>query len=133
MHVGFCRLRKALKKIFHEFHLEITDSFCGDLRLYNAVRPTAKVHGSGAKRFVHGHQKIARAQYAALGAEGLQHRLAERDADVFDGVMLVHVEVAPRVQDKIKRAVPRNQLEHVVKETNSRGDETLSTPIEIQL
>src|ERR1700688_3984600 len=46
--------------------------------------------------------------------------------------MLVHVEVALRVHVKIKRAMTRNQLEHVIEETNSRGDARFSASIEVQ-
>src|ERR1700693_6275844 len=71
--VGLRSLRKALEKILHQFHLEIADAFGRDLRLHDAVRSSAKVHGGGSECFVHGHQEIARAQNATLRAEGFLH------------------------------------------------------------
>src|SRR5437763_10325 len=55
MDIGFRRLRKALEKILHQLYLEIADASCRDLGLYDAVRPSAKIHSSGGKRFVYGH------------------------------------------------------------------------------
>src|SRR6266852_3563600 len=76
---------------------------------------------------------MARAQNAAFGTEGFLHRLAESNADIFDRVMLIHVEIATRVHVQIKRAVPCNQLEHMIEEADSRGDARLSASIQIQL
>jgi len=47
-------------------------------------------------------------------------------------MMLVHIEITAGVHVEVKRAVARNQLEHVVEEADSRGDARLSAPIEIQ-
>src|SRR5437016_5657942 len=47
--------------------------------------------------------------------------------------MLVHIEIAARVHVEIKRAVPRDQLEHVVEKAESRCDARLSVSIQIQL
>src|SRR6266849_8523897 len=47
--------------------------------------------------------------------------------------MLIHVEIAARIHVQIKRAVPRNQLEHMIEESDSRSDARLSAAIQIQL
>ena len=65
-------------------HLEIDDR----------VRPAAEVDGRDGQRLVHRHDEVAGAVDAASVAERLGHRLAERDAEVLDGVMLVDVEIA---------------------------------------
>ncbi len=54
----------------------------------------AEIDGGEAEGLVHGHEEVAGAQNAALVAEGFVEGFAERDADVFDGVVLVDVEVA---------------------------------------
>ena len=51
-----------------------------------------------------------------------EHRLAERDADVLDGVVLIDVEIARRLQRQVEAAVPREQLEHVVEEADAGAD-----------
>ena len=47
------------------------------------------------------------------------HRFAQRDAHVFDGVVLVHVEIAACDQIEIERPVPRDLLEHVIEEADA--------------
>ena len=54
----------------------------------------AEIDGGDGERFVHRHDEIAGAVDALLVAERAIDSLAERDADVFDGVVLVDVEVA---------------------------------------
>src|SRR5229473_2953588 len=93
MDIGFGRLRKSLEKIFHQFYLEIAGAFGRDLHLHDAVRPSTKVHSGSSECFVHAHQEIAGTQNAALEAESLLQRLAERYADIFDRIMLVHIEI----------------------------------------
>ena len=61
------------------------------------MRPLRSI-GRDAERLVHRHDEVAGAVDAAAVAERGRHRLAERDADVFDGVVLVDVEVAGRAQ-----------------------------------
>jgi hypothetical protein len=52
-------------------------------------------------------------------AERLRHRLAERDAEILDGVMLIDVEIAARVDRQVERAVAREQLQHVVEKADA--------------
>jgi len=48
-------------------------------------------------------------------------------------MMLVHIEITAGVHVEVKRAVARNQLEHVVEEADSRGDARLSAPSRFSL
>ena len=61
------------------------------------------------------------------------HGFAEGDPDVFNGVMLVHVEIAASLHLQIESAVTSDEFEHVVEEANARRDAGISTAIEIQL
>jgi len=133
MNVGLCGLRETLKKIFHQFDLEIANAFGSNLCLYDATRPAAKIYSGSGERFVHGHQEITGAHNAALAAEGSLQGFAQRDADIFDRVMLVHVKIAVGVHLQIKRAVPCDQLEHVVEEADSGSDASLSASVQVQL
>ena len=55
-------------------------------------------------------------------AERRRHRLAERDADVLDGVMLIDVEIPRRVQRQVEAAVTREELQHVIEEPDAGRD-----------
>ena len=54
-----------------------------------------------------------------LSPSALAHGLAERDADVLDGVMRVHVEIACGRNRQVESAVTREELEHVVEEADA--------------
>jgi hypothetical protein len=45
--------------------------------------------------------------------------------------MLIHVEIAARVHVQVKRAVARDEFEHVIEKTNSRGNARFSAPLQI--
>ena len=96
------------------------------------VRPAAEIDRRRRERFVHGHQEISGAQNAALRAQRLAHRLAENDARVLDGVVLIHFEIAARVEFQIHRAVPRHERQHVIEKRNAGGDFRAALAVEIQ-
>ena len=61
------------------------------------MRTSAEIDRGCRQRFVHRHQKISGAQNAALfDPRAFCNGFAERDADVFDGVVLIDVEIAFR-------------------------------------
>ena len=60
------------------------------------MRPAAQIDRRDRERFVHRHHEVAGAVDALAVAERLGHRLAERDAEILDGVVLVDVEIAGR-------------------------------------
>src|SRR5206468_1560091 len=73
-------------------------------------------------RFVHWHQEIPGAVDALLVAERFVECLAESDADVFDRVVLVNIEVAFASELQVESAVASKELEHVIEEANAGGN-----------
>src|SRR5437764_13315743 len=58
--------------------------------------------------------------------------LAQCDADVFHGVVLIHVKVAHCFEVQIECTVPCKQLQHVVEKTNASGDLVLTATFDRQ-
>ena len=83
------------------------------------MRPAAEIDRRDRQRLVHRHDEVAGAVDAPPVAERLRHRLAERDAEILDGVMLIDVEIAARVDRQVERAVPREQLQHVIEKADA--------------
>ena len=52
----------------------------------------------------------------------VRDRLAQRDAEILDGVMLIDVEVAGGAHRQIEPAVAREQLQHVIQEADPGAD-----------
>ena len=103
-----------------------------DLQIDHRVRPAAQVDRGDRERLVHRHDEVAGAIDPFPIAERLQHRLAERDADVLDGVMLIDVEIALRLQREIEAAVAREQLQHVIEEADAGADVVPALPVDRQ-
>jgi hypothetical protein len=122
MNVGARATCKAFKKILDQFGLQIADPSYANFCLYDGYGATAKIDGGEAERFIHRHQKISSAEDATTVAESLVESFAESDADVFDGVMLIDVEVSGGNQFEIEAAVAGEEFEHVIEETNARRD-----------
>src|SRR5215472_17675428 len=105
MDVGLCGLREALEEIFDKLGLEIADPGGGEFGFNHAEGTAAKVDGGCGESFVHGHQEVAGAMDAPLVAEGRENGFAKRDTDVFDGVVLIHFEVAGGLHPQVEAAV----------------------------
>ena len=102
VHVRPGPLREPLEEVVHELGLQIADPRRPDPQVHRGVRPAREIDRGDGQRFVHRHDEVPGALDAAARAERLVHGLAERDAEVLDRVMLVDVEVSPRVDDKVE-------------------------------
>ena len=58
--------------------------------------------------------------------------LSQNDAHVFHRVVLVHIEIALRLQFKIESAVPGKQLQHVIEEPDAGGHLVLAPAVDVQ-
>ena len=120
----------AFEKIGDELGLEIANTGRADLEIDDGVRPAAQIDGRHGERFVHRHHEVARAIDAAAVAKRVRDSLAERDAEILDGVMLVDVEVARRIDLEIERAVPRHELEHVIEKADAGAHAVAALAVE---
>ncbi len=132
MNVGRGGVSESAEEIFHQFGLEIANARRGYFEFADAECAARKVERGGGETIVHGHQEVSGAENAAFRAECFLDGFAERDADVFHGVMLVNVEIAARGELQVESAVTRDLFEHVIEETNAGGDFRFAAPIEIQ-
>ena len=83
------------------------------------------------QRLVHRQQAIGVAGQPALVAERLSQRLAERDADVLDRVVIVDVQVALGAHRQVDQRMARELVEHVVEEADAGGDVGRAGAVEI--
>jgi len=98
----------------------ILDSFeLFDSHEWESGGATPKIDRGNCQCFVHRHHKITGAHDATLVSQSAGKRLAQSDAYVFHGVMLVNVEVAIGLELEIESSVTREKLQHVVEKTNA--------------
>src|SRR5205814_10599456 len=69
---------------------------------------------------------------AAAVAERVRHRLARRDAEILDGMMLIDVEVAGGLDLEIEPAVARHQLQDVIEKADTGVNPVSSPAVERQ-
>ena len=91
------------------------------------VGPPGQVHGGLHQRLVQRHQRVTEPVDAALVAERLLERLAERDRRVLHGVVGVDLGVALGPHGQVEAAVLAQLGQHVVEERDPGAD--LGTPL----
>ena len=114
--VGLRALREPFEEVLDELRLQIADAADLEPQIDDRVDAPAQIDRRHRQRLVHRHHEVSGAVDAAAVAERRRHRLAERDADVLDGVMLIDVEIPLRVQLQVERAVTGDELQHVIQE-----------------
>jgi hypothetical protein len=67
---------------------------------------------------------------ARPGPQGLVQRLAEAQADVFNGVMGIHFEIAPAAQGEIPPGPEGDQVDHVVGKAVPGLDGNFTFPVD---
>src|ERR1700674_3100653 len=86
--------REGLKPFIHQFGVERTDLVARERRPEREVWPPRNIDGDAGQRLVHRHMDVGIAGDALHVAQCLLHRLAERDADILRGMMVVDMQVA---------------------------------------
>jgi len=69
----------------------------------------------------------------AFVAQGPTDRLAQRDADILDGVMGVDVQIALRFDAQIDQSMTRDLVEHVIEKRKTAGELGVSGAIQIDV
>ncbi len=121
---------EAVEEVLDQLALQVADQLGFHLGFDLAGDAPTQVHRRDAERFIHRHQEVARAVDAFLVAQGLVERFAERDADVLDGVVLIHIQIALAGEIQVERAVPCEQLQHVVEKPDARRDAVLALALD---
>jgi hypothetical protein len=111
--------------------LEITDTRGGYFESADTVSAAGEIESGRRETIVHGHQEIARAENSAFRAKGFLHGFTERNADIFDSVVLVNVEIAASGELEIQASVARDLFEHVIEETDAGAYFGFAAPVEI--
>ena len=85
---------EGLEPLLHQLGVEGADLVAAELGLEHQERPARNVDRDARERLVHRHVHVGVAGDALHVAERLLHRLAERDADILGGVVMIDVQVA---------------------------------------
>ena len=125
--------REGLEPLLHQLGVEGADLVAAELGLEHQERPPRNVDRDAGQRLVHRHVHAGIARDALHVAERLLHRLPERDADVFGGVVMVDVQIALRLHGDVDARMARQQVEHVVEEADAGRDIGRAGAVEVHL
>src|SRR5579859_634934 len=116
---------ETLQELFHQTDAKLflpSERHIGNaipiLRFEDEEWSIAKIQSDArlSQRFVHGHQRPAITPNPALVAQRLYERLSQRNTDVLDRVMRIHIEVALRLDGQITQRMLGQQRQHVIEE-----------------
>jgi len=110
---------EAVEEVGHQFGLEIADVDDFDQIFVDEGGAAAEIDGDDGERFIHREDEVAGAVDPFAIAEGFREELADDDTDVFDGVVLIHIEITFGGEFEVEAAVFGEELEHVVEEADT--------------
>ena len=125
------RLGKALEPVREQFGVHLAKARLRIGRFIDAVRPPRNVEDAAGQRFVHRRMRFAVTGDAALVAQRLGNRLAQRERRILDGMMLVDMEVALHRHGDVDQRMARQLFDHMVEETDSGGHRIIARPVKI--
>ena len=95
-------------------------------------RTAAQIYGDHGQRLIHRHYEVSRAIDAFAVAQRLGEQLADYDAYIFNGVVLVDIEIAFGLEREIEAAMLCEQLQHVIEEADPGRDFVLAFAFDLQ-
>ena len=120
---------ECAEKFLYESEGEVPDA--GDV-FWDAVLEigtAAKVYGDAGERLVHWKEEKPVSHDPGFIAECFLECLAEHDADVFDGVVVIDFDVAITFHFEIEETVLGKKREHVIEEGDSGVDGALASAV----
>jgi hypothetical protein len=112
--------------------LKITGGARRELGLKKQKWPAREVNGRRRACLIHRNDGVAVPGYSRSIAKCLVQRLAQHEAGVLDRVMGAGGKVAVDLHGQVKSAVPRQQIEHVIEESDAGRALTLTLTVEIE-
>src|SRR6185312_7442919 len=119
MNVRTSATSKAFEEIGNEFGLKIANEARPHLSIYHSSGTAAEVDCCQSQGLIHWHDKVAGAHDPAFVRQCFLKRLAQCDTNIFHGMVLVNIQVATGLNFQVKCSVAREQLQHMIKKTDT--------------
>jgi hypothetical protein len=125
--------RESLEELAHELRVELANLRRMECRPEDEERAAGDVERDARQRLVHGQERLRVAGDALEIAQRLAYGLPQRDAGVFNGMVLIYMQIALRGDLQIDETVPRDLIEHVIEEADSGRNIGFTGPVEVHL
>ena len=120
---------KGQEEFSGHFRFKGADPLHRDFHIVHEIGPSGKVQHNAGQCLIHGAEEGAVAADALLISQRFEEHGAQGNAQVFNGVMVVHFQVPLAGEGNIHAAVTGKEVHHVVEETDTRG--SLKAPFSI--
>ena len=127
-----CVIDKALEEFMDQIDVEAANPRTQEVDPVLDSRTPGKIDDNARQGFVQGYVGMAVAHDALLVTKRLLEGLAKRNADIFDGVVIVDVQIAVGADFKIEGAVARDLFEHMLEKRNTSGKAGFAGSIKIE-
>ena len=125
-------LGESLEPFLEQFRVHLAEFRFRKADLPDQIGPVRAIQRDPGQRLVHRDQRIAIAADALAVAERAVDRLADRDAGILRGVVVVDMEVADRLQLQIDQRMARQLLHHVIEEADAGIDPVFARPVQVE-
>ena len=126
-------VRKRLEELAHELGVERADLGRRERHVPDEERTRRQVERGAHQRLVHHQVARAVAPNAALVAQRLRQRLAQRDADILHRVVVVDMQIARGCDGQVDQSVARQLVEHVGRRCNPTPRAVVVAPVPSRL
>ena len=123
---------QPLEKLVDQVDVELADHRPDEIDIENQAGASRQIHHHARQRFIQWHIGMAIAAQPLLVADRPGDRLSQSDADVFNGVMGVDMQIALGFDFKIQHAMPRDLVQHVIEEADARSQPGPAGTVEIE-
>ena len=111
-----------MEPMFDQLRIPFTQTRRAKFCLENKPRPPRNIERTARQRFIHRRIGMAIARNALFIAQRLQHSLANGNARIFSGVVLVDMQIADCFDLQVNQRMARELLQHMVQKANARRD-----------
>ena len=94
-------------------------------------RSSGEIDHDPRQGLVQGYVGMAIASYALLVAHGLAEGLTEGDAEVFDRMVGIDVQIATGLDIQVHEPMTRHLIEHVLEKRDPRVEPALPGPVQV--
>ena len=122
----------AVEEFFKQVNVKTSDEGAGEVDVVDESGAAGEVDDNAAQGFVKRNVGMTVAADAGFAAQGLFQGLSEYDADVFDGVVVVDVQVAFAGDVEVDHAVAGDLGKHMLKEGYAGVETVLSGAVEVE-
>ena len=124
-------IAQAFEEMQEHLCRHLTDALTMELGIPDQPGPSTEIQSHLTETIVH-RKRIAITFDAALAAQCLIDAIAQGKGGVFDGVMLIDMQISYCTDIQVDVAMPRNLFKHVVKESQACGNISPTVSVKIQ-